>query len=274
MPFPDGSREAKNENLEKAIEILERLVAGHTDMPDYRHLLARCYREMSQQWFTHGSISAPDAAKKATDILQNLVEKYPDVPDYRYDLSKTYLALETSKMFSWKPADKDTRQESLEVIEKKVLPIAEQLVAENPNVPDYAVSLMQIRLQLGYMLWESNPSAAENYLKKALETQSMLVRHFPGVSPYQFGMAFIYDSLAGFYQNQKRLPDAQSMLKESIAVLKEALKKMPDAHPIRGILARNYMTLADLLRQTGDTEAAEEAVRQAESLRPGPKKPN
>ena len=149
------------------------------------------------------------------------MEKYPDVPDYRYDLSKTYLALETSKMFSCKPADKDAQQQSREMIEK-ALAISEELVAENPNIPDYAVSLMHIRLQLAFMLWESDPSAAENYFRKASRRNRCSFAIFRKYSVYKFGMAFILDSLAGFYQKQGRLPDAQSMLKESIAVLKEA----------------------------------------------------
>ncbi len=59
------------------------------------------------------------------------------------------------------------------------------------------------------------------------------------------------------------------MLQESIALLKEALRNDPKAQPMRGILARNYLILADLLHRMGDGEGAAEATRQAESLRPG-----
>jgi hypothetical protein len=46
------------------------------------------------------------------------------------------------------------------------------------------------------------------------------------------------------------------------------LQKDPKAWPIRGVLAGNYMYLANLLRRTGDDKAATEADRQAQGLRP------
>ena len=41
----DGSRQADEEYRRKAVDLLERLVADFPTAPDYRHLLARCYRE-------------------------------------------------------------------------------------------------------------------------------------------------------------------------------------------------------------------------------------
>jgi tetratricopeptide (TPR) repeat protein len=129
--------------------------------------------------------------------------------------------------------------------------------------------MMHIRLRLAFMLSESDPPNAEKYFRKAIEAQSTLIRHFPQVSIYKFGLTFILDSLARFYQQQGRLPEAQSMLRESIALIKENLQNHPEAHPLRGILARNYAVLADLLRTTGDEQAAAEADEQAKLLRTG-----
>ena len=52
--------EEREKNLHKAIEILERLIAEHPDAPDYRQLLARCYREIRPAWGEAGSKPAPD----------------------------------------------------------------------------------------------------------------------------------------------------------------------------------------------------------------------
>jgi hypothetical protein len=47
------------------------------------------------------------------------------------------------------------------------------------------------------------------------------------------------------------------------------LQNNPQEHPLRGVLARNYMILADLLRRTGDEAGAADALREAKLLRPG-----
>jgi tetratricopeptide (TPR) repeat protein len=263
-PAPFISLHEKEHSLQEAIDLLERLVAEHPAVPDYRHLLALCYREVFPRWFGRGPDSSSDAANKATKMLQELVQEYPDVPDYRYDLCQTYTMLNARRAFSPGGADPSQR-ETLD----KALAISEELVAEHPNVPDYAVSQVHIRLSLAAILGKSDPTDAEACLRKALALQSALVRRFPRTSSYKFSMAIICDSLAGFLQERGRLPEARAMLQASIAALKEFLKNDPRAGPFRGVLAHHYMILADLLRRMGEQEAAAEAVRQARDLHPG-----
>jgi tetratricopeptide (TPR) repeat protein len=268
-PFGGENRRKMGEYLTKAVEILQRLIAEHPDVPDYRQLLARCYREVSQESFGRGSTSMPDAAKESAEILAKLVEKYPNVSDYRYDLSEAYLALATN---DWrtpsKSRDEKSKLESQKLLEK-ALAISEDLVAENPNIPDYAVALAQLRLRLAFTLSsdEKQTEAAEQYFRKAIDSQAALVRRFPHVSNYKFGLAFAEDTFAVFLKRQKRLPEAQAALRESIDSMKEAMQSDSRAHFIRGILDRNYSILADMLRQSGDEQGAAEAERQVELLR-------
>jgi hypothetical protein len=59
------------------------------------------------------------------------------------------------------------------------------------------------------------------------------------------------------------------MLQASIDSLTELLPNDPKAALLRGILAHQYMSLADLLRHMGEEQAAADAASQAENLRPG-----
>lgn len=264
--FPGWDSDDRDRNLQKAITLLEQLVASHPAVPDYRHLLARCYREASFHGFGHRESVATESMERATKILQDLVAEYPDVPDYRYDLSETYAMQVNLRPFSPEATDPAAQKQSREMLEK-ALAISEELVAEHPNVPDYAASQVHIRLRLAGLLWLSDPTGAEAMLRKAFDLQSALVRRFPRTSFYSFSMAIIQDLLAGLLQQRGKLPEARSMLEGSIASLKAAIQRDPNA-PIRGVLAYNYMRLADLLRRMGDDKAAAEATRQAESLRP------
>jgi len=264
--FPGWDSDERDRNLQKAIALLEQLVASHPAVPDYRHLLARCYREASFHGFGHRESITSESMERATKILQALVAEYPDVPDYRYDLSETYAMQANLRPFSREATDPAAQKQARGMLEK-ALAISEELVAEHPNVPDYAASQVHIRLRLAGLLWLSDPTGAEAMLRKAFDLQSALVRRFPRTSFYSFSMAIIQDLLAGLLQQRGKLPEARSMLEGSIASLKAAIARDPNA-PIRGVLAYNYMRLADLLRRMGDEQAAAEAARQAESLRP------
>jgi tetratricopeptide (TPR) repeat protein len=246
-------------------------VAEHPAAPDYRHLLARCYREVPPQRFGGGPSWAPDAAGKAAEILEKLVKEHPDVPDYRFDLSETYAWLDLRWPFSFEATDQTARQRSQQMLEK-ALAISAELVAEHPNIPDYAVSQVSIRLRLADILWTTAPALAEAHLRKALEVQSSLAKRFPKNSFYRLGTAIIHESLAGLLQDLqdlKRLPEARSALQDSIASFREFLQKEPKAGFVRGVLAENYASLAKLLRKLGDDKAAAEADGQARDLRPG-----
>ena len=84
-------------------------------------------------------------------------------------------------------------------------------------------------------------------------------------------MAMIYESLAMLLDKQDELPEARSMLQASIASLTELSQIDPKGPPINGILAHQYMSLADLLRRMGENQAAADADTQAREMRPGPR---
>ncbi|MGD0382156.1 MAG: hypothetical protein ABSA77_01455 [Thermoguttaceae bacterium] len=221
------------------------------------------------QGFDRRADSTRETTNKAVQILQKLVEEYPDVPDYRYDLSETYAIEDDRGPFFPKATDSTARKRSLETLEK-ALAISEELVAEHPNIPDYAVSQVFIRLRLANILQESDRSGAESNLRKALDLQSALVRRYPKTFTYKFGMAIIYESLAVLLEKRGVLSEARCMLQASIDALKELSQNDPKAPPLRGILAHHYMSLAELLRRMGEKQAAADAEAQARNLRPGP----
>jgi serine/threonine protein kinase len=260
-PPSDVDLEKKENSVQQAVRILEKLAAEYPAVPDYRHLLAQCYREIPPLRFFRGLPPAPEASNQALDIMQKLVEEYPDVPDYRYDLGETYAML----AFSPDATDKLAAQRPRELLQKALV-ISEELVAEHPNIPDYAASQMHIRLALTDALRESDVAGAESSLRKALDIQAALMRRFPHTSTNKFWLAVIRHSLAGFLQQRGQLSEARSALQECITLLKGAMRDDPKAMYIRDVLAQNFMNLADLLRRIGDEPAAAEADRQAREL--------
>jgi serine/threonine protein kinase/uncharacterized membrane protein len=265
-PFRKYDPEEQQENLHKAIDLLERLVADHPQVPDYRHLLARCYREVRPaRWdrdLHRPDPAAAEAVQKATQILQTLAREYPDVPDYRQDLCETYAMLDQQRMF----APQDAAQRSRAMMEKG-LAISEELVAEHPNVPDYALTQVYIRLRLAGLLQQSDPAAAQTHLEKALELQTTLVRRFPQAASYNMWMAVVQESLGMLFQQRGQLAEARKLQQASIESVRKLLTGDSHAGMLRGLLAYKYTRLADLLRQMKDEPAATEALQQVEQLR-------
>ena len=156
-PFPDGNRQENEDYRQAAVDLLERLVVGHPTVPAYRHLLARCYREAPPTSAGRAASSGPDSLNKAAQILENLVKEHPDVADYRYDLSETYAMLGDQGPRGAEASEASAAERSPAMLEK-ALALSEQLVAEHPNIPEYAVSSVNIRLRLNHILRESDPT--------------------------------------------------------------------------------------------------------------------
>ncbi len=93
-PPADRNQRDNEQNLQQAIQILEDLGREHPLDPDYRHLLACCYRDLPPARPESAGHSPFGSNDKAIAILQKLVDEFPNVPDYRHDLSKTYAKLD------------------------------------------------------------------------------------------------------------------------------------------------------------------------------------
>lgn len=254
----------REENLRKAIELLEQLVAEHPTAPDYRHWLARCYREAGPWWFGPGSKPVMDGVDKAAAMLQKLVEEYPDVPDYRYDLSLTWAWL-SAWPFSAQTSGPGAEERMRQMLEKAVA-LSDELVAEHPNIPDYAVFHIRLRMRLADVVWESDPSRAETSMRKAMDLQTTLARRFPQNDFYKLGQAFIQDSLAVFLRDRGELLEARALAENCVALLKPWLQKDPKLWYVRGMLSQNYWNLAEILARLNDEQGAAQTARLAEDL--------
>src|SRR5262249_36518100 len=121
--------------IQGALRLLEGLVKEYPSVPDYRHLLACCYRDVPPERFAPGPAPGRGFPDRAVEILQQLADDFPDVPDYRYDLSETYARVDIGK-----PASPEAGQAARDQLER-ALTLSRKLVADYPGVPHYAAAL-------------------------------------------------------------------------------------------------------------------------------------
>ena len=243
---PRGGPSEEDRNLDTAIFLFRELAAQYPANPNYRYMLALCYRDRDK------------SLGRATEILEQLVRDFPNVPDYRYDLSETYA-------MPGPPPPPGQTSAALEDRLRKGLAISEKLAAEYPHVPSYMASEAQIYHKLAEVLRrERQLDEAERCGRKAIALQVSLVSEFPAVPSYQVWLAAFRNSLAELLARAGKLPEARSLLEETITTLTGLLDKNPDMGFIHGMLAKGYRDLASMLRQSGEQEQAAKAERKAE----------
>ena len=262
---PMGQRDpmGRKEHLNRAVSILEELAGEYPKVPDYRHLLACCYREMTPRRPGFGPPPDFESLNKAIAILEQLASDFPDVADYRYDLSESY-AMINLRGPAW-------GRQTLEAAEPRIrqaIALSEELVAEHPNVPDYAASQVPMQLKLAEVLRQTaKPEDAEACLRKALALQSSLAERFPEASSYKVWTVIVQESLAALLREQGKLDEAKSLTEASIATLRALLDTGPRSPHVRWLLVHNHMRLAEVLKQMGEDEAAQRESLRARELR-------
>ncbi len=248
-----------------AVDILTELSAVHPEVPDYRHLLALCYRDLPRplSWSQDQHPSRVDAITQAIEILRQLTADFPDVPKYRFDLSETYARASTRALCPG-PDPSVVEEQRL----RDALDISKQLVSEQPHMPEYVVSQVHIRLRFANALRRRDQTkGAEEQLQGARILQSGLAQRFPDMPSHQVSVAAIDGALARLLRDGGRLEDALAHLEDALAVL----NKLPDDWDrppyVRDVFVATYMDIANVQRQLGDNSEAAYATHQAERLR-------
>src|SRR5262249_43162523 len=88
-PHGPGPRPGGFHPAQRAADLLEELVREYPAVPEYRHLLACCYRDLPPDPPGRGQPKGKSNTERAMDLLRELVKDFPRVPDYRFDLCET-----------------------------------------------------------------------------------------------------------------------------------------------------------------------------------------
>ncbi|HNQ22538.1 MAG TPA: serine/threonine-protein kinase [Phycisphaerae bacterium] len=258
----DGERSVARQ---KAIDLLTELGASYPEVPEYRRLLALCYRDLPAPRLRgpDDQRGARDAMTHAIAILKQLVDDYPTGAEYRYDLSETYaMAAVPALCVGTNPLAMEEQRL------RDALKISEQLVAERPNIPTYAISQVHIRLRFADFLRRRNQTdAAEDQLKHAESLQVGLAQRFPKIPSNQVFVAVVEGALGRLLRDRGQLNEARSHLEVAAAVLDKLPGDWPRPPYVRDVFVATFTDLADVDRRLGDHAAASEAARRVDENR-------
>jgi tetratricopeptide (TPR) repeat protein len=267
QPGRDGPHPTECGPSQMAIDLLEELVKDHPLVPEYRHLLACCYRDAPGP---RPRDRGPGAnASRAIELLRRLVADFPKVPDYRYELCETL----ARAAFSGRPVPADSSSAAKQMLEEAV-GSSGALASDYPNVPLYTASHTQARNRLGELLLQlQQPDEAEKVLRRAVGLQAGLVKQHPEVVAYDFSLAMIQATLSRALSDHGNVTEAQPLLETATGRAVALLEKNPRFGFVRGFLGRGWRDLSQALARQGNSEGATRAQRQAEDFSP-PRKPD
>jgi tetratricopeptide (TPR) repeat protein len=269
LNFGDG-RPREPHPIQKAVAILEQLDRAYPNVPEYQHLLACCYRDSPPDRFGFGPPQPGGNGDKAIDLLRKLVAENPKVPDYKLDLCET---LRRSPP-AWPPNAEESRK--LRDRLQEAVSTAAGLASQYPNVPQYTAAHAQYLDRLGMELNMAHERAeAEKVNRKAVTIQTALMKQYPQVVAYRFWLSLMECSLARALTEPEQTAEARLRLESAAGRLEVLRKEQPKLDAVRPFLAMAYGELAQVLRRSGEPEAAMKAQKKAEELgqggRPGPK---
>jgi serine/threonine protein kinase/tetratricopeptide (TPR) repeat protein len=252
-PPPDD--EERDSPGRHAAGLLEGLVKEYDRVPEYRHLLACCYRDLRPGPRRGGQEEGGPG--RAVELLRKLADDFPHVPDFRLDLCD---ALERQ---SPPGPDQDFQQRSKHLGE--AIEIARKLAADYPSVPEYAAAHARYLDLLGVATIESGDAAgAEKLHRQAIATQARLVKQCPDVVAYAFWLCRMERSLGRALAERGELKEGKAWLRSAIDRAEGLLKKDPDLANVRPLLGMAYRELAQALSRGGETALADQARRKAE----------
>ena len=250
---PGDSKELMgDQNLRKAVELLERLLSEYGTVPEYKHLLACSYRDMEPSGRQRGPQMTERYSDKAIALLRQLVADYSKVPDYRFDLSETL-------------GRSATRDPSGDARLEEAIAQSTELIANYPNVPEYTAAHARQLDHRGVRFFElKNFDESERFLRRAIGHQTKLVEQHPDAVAYHLWLSLMERSLGRTQGWRGKVKEARELLERSVNRAEAILKKDSRVPGVRTFLAKTYGDLGLVLTRMGQIKPALTAFRKAE----------
>jgi len=251
-PPGQGPRHDREHPAQRAASLVEELVRDFPKVPEYRHLLACCYRDIPPERVGRGPAATKSKKDTAVEILEQLVADFPRVPDYQLDLCET--------LARPGPGEQSEKRERL----KKALALSASLVSEYPNIPDYAAAHARYLDQRGVLLFlDAKTAEAETLFRQALAIQHKLVKQYPEVVAYGIWLSLMERSLGRALNERGAWPEAKAQLEAAIERMQSLGQKDRRLGAVRPLLGVAYLELAQALKGAGETARAAVALRKS-----------
>jgi tetratricopeptide (TPR) repeat protein len=259
-----GNRQAAEDSVRRALEILEPLAAGHGTKAGPRYQLGRSHnilgviRTESRQY-----AQALPHIKKAIDINARLAKEDPSLPEYQVGLAMSYNNRAVAQRDMGPAHWEDSLADWGTAIE-----VQTKLVDRFPKQPLYQKNLAHSYQNRG-ALWMSltSPAEAKKDFERSLDLRKKLVKDYPARPDFWFDLSGSYNNLS---LALKRTTDGLERAREACQEAIQIRTKLADEFPrpdFQSALAASHSNLGLLLMDMRRWEDAEAQLKRALQIR-------
>jgi len=227
-PGRDRRDQAKSDSIrsiQQAIELLNQVADQQADAPEYRFLLAKCYRALARE--NRENVSDPEG--QTIRLLESLVQQFPDTPDYRYELADAHAHSAFRLMMRGRSQPDQDRLEQSEQRLRRALEVASDIDESHPNILKYVTFKVRLYFILAEIQIRSDKKElARRNLDAAIARQQRLIQSQPEAHWHRIWQARMQTQLAQLLMELDR-PDAA---RQEIARIEESLEPLQDQDDI------------------------------------------
>ncbi len=231
--------------LRKAVAIAERLVAEEPDALSHQADLAAYESTLANKLASCGELAeAEQLVRRAIEHGELVVATQTD-PTWtmpRFNLANARINLGLIYR-------QQNRLKETEALYLRARDDAEQIVRQQPNVPDHLHLLGMVcnNLAVIYQRGQRLDPAARCY-EQAIQTREALLNLSPNDPGYPRGLAVSYYNAAGLYHQLKRSADAEKAYLRSVMLLSELVRTHPTPRAYRQDLSRVQQRIGEFYR--------------------------
>jgi serine/threonine protein kinase len=251
-----GRYAASEENLRRAVALVEALPAEYRDREAARTCLADCWTRLgAHAWGAGRHQEALRWQQRVKALREQGVREHPDDPWSIEELARSEhnLAILYQNGNKWD----DARRHYLRAIELRT-----RLVREQPGEPAYAASLAEDHLNLGLLYTGDRASAA---YEKAMGLLRPLVRAHPAEARYSLSLAGALSNWGNLLRDQGKARKSLVLLNEAVGLAEAELRNEPEDTTARDRTRITHASRAHTLERLGrHVDAARDQARVVE----------
>lgn len=250
-------QELQRDVLRQALAYYEQLLEGNPTDRELRFKTAQAYHFIARaEAHAAREAEAERGFRRQIALLKPLVAEFPDDTNYRFDLFHAYTALGNALGGGGESLARDRAL-------REAYRLVGELVRDHPDEPLYRDALANCSITLGAILGQSGRrDQALAYLEEGLAQARRLVAEFPGKKTppyYEHNLALASWILSQFALRERRLPEAERRLHESVGIFRRLAGEHPDEWELRVSFAQRRFQHAHILQHLKRTAEAEKA---------------
>jgi serine/threonine protein kinase len=253
-----GSAAKAEPAYDRAIALLEGMVATSPNQPDYQEALGRTYNSRGRLLEGTGRVDQHEKdMRRALGLREKLVQDHPDVPRYRHQLAMS--AYNLSLVLDDKGQTAAARN-SLQ----RAIDLLERLVEEVPGEPEYRHIRAASIAELARSVANTDPRKADELSRRAIDLQQQLADEFPRVALYRCWLALILNNHGAVLGTLGRNADRVQAYRQSLGLRTKLADDFPGVSAYRRDVASGMMNLGSSLGNMGRTGEGDARLREAQ----------